>query len=196
MSKLAKDYHSFLLWQKLIVKIKGAVKCIQVFGTVHKRMFLFGTPKKLPFLEIKKEQKPYFFILMPNSRIRQVWMAISNSLLIYIALYIPFQVAFLGDPGAEPAFMSDYVGDIVNYLFDLDMLLTFIMAYETSDGLIEARLGRIALNYLQSWFLVDLCANFPFEVLNPLMNGSSDATDSSVTSASSLSNSTISSSTL
>jgi len=68
--------------------------------------------------------------------------------------------------------MSDYVGDIVNYLFDLDMLLTFIMAYETNDGLIETRLSRIALNYLKSWFLVDLCANFPFELLNPLMNKS------------------------
>jgi len=73
--------------------------------------------------------------------------------------------------------MSDYVGDIVNYLFDLDMLLTFIMAYETNDGLIETRLSRIALNYLKSWFLVDLCANFPFELLNPLMN-KSDSIDS------------------
>jgi len=70
MSKMARDYHCFLLWQKLIVKIKGAVKCIQVFGTVHKRMFLFGTPKKLPFLDIKKEYKPLFFILMRSSRIR------------------------------------------------------------------------------------------------------------------------------
>ena len=128
---------------------------------------------------------------MPSSRIRQVWSAISNSLLIYIALYIPFQVAFLGEPGVEPAFMSDYVGDIVNYLFDLDMLLTFIMAYETNDGLIEARLSRIALTYLKSWFLVDLCANFPFEVLNPLMNKSDDT--SQAISPSLLGNSTLSS---
>ena len=66
--------------------------------------------------------------------------------------------------------MSDYVGDIVNYLFDLDMLLTFITAQEDNEGRIETRLSHIAVNYLKSWFFVDLCANFPFEVLNPLMN--------------------------
>ena len=85
-------------------------------------------------------------------------------------MYIPFQVAFLSEPGAEPSFMSDYVGDIVNYLFDLDMLITFITAQEDNEGRIETRLSRIAVNYLKSWFFVDLCANFPFEVLNPLMN--------------------------
>jgi hypothetical protein len=71
--------------------------------------------------------------------------------------------------------MSDYVGDIINYLFDLDMALTFITAYEDSDGKIESRLSRIALAYFNSWFFIDLCANFPFEVLNPLMNKATDS---------------------
>jgi len=79
-------------------------------------------------------------------------------------------VAFLGEPGVEPSFMTDYVGDIINYLFDLDMLLTFITAQEDNEGRLETRLSRIALNYFKSWFFVDLCANFPFEVLSPLMN--------------------------
>lgn len=79
-------------------------------------------------------------------------------------------MAFLGEPGVEPSFMTDYVGDIINYLFDLDMLLTFITAQEDNEGRLETRLSRIALNYFKSWFFVDLCANFPFEVLSPLMN--------------------------
>ena len=79
--------------------------------------------------------------------------------------------------------MSDYVGDIVNYLFDLDMLLTFITAQEDNEGRIETRLSRIAVNYLKSWFFVDLVANFPFEVLSPLMMNSdtADSTDASKT---------------
>jgi len=87
--------------------------------------------------------------------------------------------------------MTDYVGEIVNYLFVLDMLITFIIAYETGEGLIETRLSRIALNYLKTWLLVDLCANFPFEVLNPLMNKSDDT--SSDLSPALLGNSTLSS---
>lgn len=87
---MARDYHVFVLWQRMIVKLGGAVRFLHVFTTLHRKMYLLGTPKKLPFLELKKEKKPYFFILMPSSRIRQVWSAISNSLLIYIALYIPF----------------------------------------------------------------------------------------------------------
>jgi hypothetical protein len=86
-------------------------------------------------------------------------------------------VAFLGDPGIEPSFMTDYVGDIINYLFDLDMVLTFITACEDSEGRIETRLSHIALNYFKSWFFVDLCANFPFETLSPLMNKAASVED-------------------
>jgi hypothetical protein len=60
--------------------------------------------------------------------------------------------------------MSAYVDVIINYLFDLDCILTFITAYE-ENGRIETRLSRIAMNYIKSWFFIDLCANFPFEAL-------------------------------
>jgi len=70
MSKLAREHHSFVLWQRLIKKLRGAVILTQVFTNLHKKMYLLGTPKKSSFLVQKKVLKPYFFILMPNSRIR------------------------------------------------------------------------------------------------------------------------------
>lgn len=81
-------------------------------------------------------------------------------------------MSYLGDDGTEPAFMSDYIGKIINYLFDLDMVLTFITAIEI-NGRTEHRLSKIAVHYIGSWFFVDLLANFPFEVLDPLITGAS-----------------------
>lgn len=60
----------------------------QVFIKLHKKIYLLGTPKKF-FYSQKELVKPFFFILMPTSRIRQIWVGISNLLLIYIALYTP-----------------------------------------------------------------------------------------------------------
>lgn len=71
-------------------------------------------------------------------------------------------MAFLGEIGSEPEFMSTYVSEIVNYLFYLDMLLTFITAWENIEGRIETRMSHIALNYFKTWFIIDLFANFPF----------------------------------
>lgn len=66
--------------------------------------------------------------------------------------------------------MSKYVNNIVNYLFYVDMIMSFIFAYETADGQIETRLRKIALNYLKTWFFVDFCANFPFDLIMSLFN--------------------------
>ena len=49
------DHHSFVLWQRLIQKLRGAVILTQVFTNLHKKMYLLGTPKKSSFLVQKRE---------------------------------------------------------------------------------------------------------------------------------------------
>jgi potassium voltage-gated channel Eag-related subfamily H protein 8 len=65
---------------------------------------------------------------------------------------------------------------VVDVLFILALFVTFITAYEKSNGAIEFRKTHIALNYLRGWLLVDFVACFPFGLILPLiiLEGGSD----------------------
>jgi hypothetical protein len=58
-------------------------------------MYLEGTTRKFEFREISAKKKPHWFILMPKSKVKSLWQAVSHTLLIYTAIFVPFQVAFL-----------------------------------------------------------------------------------------------------
>lgn len=51
-------------------------------------------------------------------------------------------------------------------IFVVDMMLRFVMPYQQADAWVTDS-HRIAKNYLQTWFLLDLASVFPFEVFLP-----------------------------
>jgi hypothetical protein len=53
----------------------------------------------------------------------------------------------------------------ITILFAIDMFVTFISAYETSEGEIETRLYKIVNNYLRGSFLIDLVSTFPLDFI-------------------------------
>lgn len=67
----------------------------------------------------------------------------------------------------------DQVDTVVNYLFIVEFLLQFITAVEY-NGKIETKLTKIFVLYLSGWFLLDLLASFPFELLQELSTGGTD----------------------
>jgi hypothetical protein len=54
---------------------------------------------------------------------------------------------------------------VVDALFVVDIFINFISAYENSDKKIEVRMKDIAKTYIFTWFLFDLAAVFPFQLL-------------------------------
>lgn len=52
-------------------------------------------------------------------------------LLFYTALYMPYKIAFLEDVKFTTSY---YVDMIVDVLFGLDIIITFVSAYECIDG--------------------------------------------------------------
>ena len=90
-----KNDHSFFLWQKLAKKLHGAIYLMQAFNFLHSRMYLQGTTRRLAFMDNRSQKKPHWFIIMPRSRLYNVIAACSHTLLIYTALFVPFQIAFL-----------------------------------------------------------------------------------------------------
>ena len=129
------------MWQKLSKKLRGAIYIRQVFQKLHKKLFLEGTTKV--FLE-EQQQKPLFFIIMPNTAIKNFVTAVSHSLLIYTAIFVPFQVSFISDYESDTINLID---EIVNNLFIVDFFLNFITAVEI-QGRIETKPKQIAKEYL------------------------------------------------
>lgn len=62
----------------------------KVFETLNRRMYLSGTTKRLASLDAEQVKKPLFFIIQPNTIIKNMVNAVSHMLLIYTALVVPF----------------------------------------------------------------------------------------------------------
>lgn len=44
----------------------------------------------------------------------------------------------------------------------VDLVVNFISAYEDDDNNVEKSLPKIVVNYLKTWFLLDLISTIPF----------------------------------
>lgn len=145
------------LWYMMLAKAKGAVLVLDRFSTLTRRIYLFGTSKKLKF-EIEKEQKIRWYIILPEGRVRVFWNSVVMLLLLYTSIFVPFQTAFVD---SDNQFYQD-LDVFFDCMFILDFFLNFFMAYEDKDKKVEIRLKFIARNYLYTWLLLDLLSCIPF----------------------------------
>jgi hyperpolarization activated cyclic nucleotide-gated potassium channel 2 len=99
-------------------------------------------------------------------------------LLLYTAFVVPYKISFIDD---DPMGLKlfDYLVDI---LFAFDIFVNFITAYDDVERGIPVRNPRmIASNYLKSWFIMDLLACLPIELI--MILAGAGAEDSSNPSA-------------
>lgn len=78
-------------------------------------------------------------------------------LLIYTGIFVPIRIAFIEETTQALLIWETFV----DLCFIIDMVLTFITAYEYNDQ-VETRPGRLASNYLKGWFWIDLLSTIPF----------------------------------
>lgn len=143
-----------------MAKVKGAVLVIDRFKSLSRRIYLFGTSKKLKFT-IEEERKVRCYIIMPESRIRMVWNLIVFFLLMYTATLVPYRTVFIEEEDSNSLFF--YFDIVVDILYFLDLIFNFFMAYEDGDKKLETRLKFISKSYLRSWFTLDLISCIPFQ---------------------------------
>jgi hypothetical protein len=86
-------------------------------------------------------------------------------LLVYVVSVVPVNISFsqnLPDKGYSSADGFDL---FVDFLFGIDLVINFISSYEDSHGLPVVSLKKIAWKYVSSWFIIDLIATFPTQVI-------------------------------
>lgn len=110
---------------------------------------------------------------------------------MYTAIFTPYVAAFLlseqqfnsrkpNDESRDPIVIIDLIGKIVliiyQYLphflyisvdvtFIVDILINFRTTYISGNDEVVSHPGKIAVHYLKGWFLIDLVAAIPFDLL-------------------------------
>ena len=90
-----------------------------------------------------------------------LWLTV---LLIVTCIITPYRIAFEAKEGNDEK-RSTIVNIIIDLFFLLDMIFSFTTAYTDEDFRAIDDRATIAKGYLKSWFLIDLLAILPFELI-------------------------------
>ena len=91
-------------------------------------------------------------------------------LLTYIGLFVPLRVSFITE--STPLLIA--FETIVDIFFAVDIVLNFFSAYE-KNKVMEHRHKKIAEKYLKGWFLIDLVATIPFQLIEFAWDNAEDS---------------------
>uniref|UniRef100_A0AC34REF4 Cyclic nucleotide-binding domain-containing protein n=1 Tax=Panagrolaimus sp. JU765 TaxID=591449 RepID=A0AC34REF4_9BILA len=112
------------------------------------------------------------------SPFKAVWDWIILLLVIYTAVFTPYVAAFLlgevrdhNRKFSEPLEIIDLIVDI---MFIVDIIINFRTTYVNENDEVVSHPGKIAIHYFKGWFVIDMIAAVPFDLL--LANTNSDET--------------------
>ncbi|XP_076352580.1 voltage-gated inwardly rectifying potassium channel KCNH6-like [Tachypleus tridentatus] len=120
-----------------------------------------------------KLQKPrvHKWTILHYSPFKAFWDWIILLLVIYTAIFTPYVAAFLLNEdrtkrnkkyGDDPIVIIDLLVDV---MFIIDILINFRTTYVNSNEEVVSHPGRIAVHYLRGWFIIDIVAAIPFDLL-------------------------------
>jgi CRP-like cAMP-binding protein len=97
-------------------------------------------------------------LIQPGSTFRMWWDMISMALAFYIAVLLPYRIAFVRDWT-----LSNAIFDLLTDLYFIaDFILNFFTCY-FHDGILIDSYPKIARHYLRTWLIPDLIASTPFD---------------------------------
>nr|XP_033787970.1 potassium voltage-gated channel subfamily H member 2 isoform X2 [Geotrypetes seraphini] len=110
--------------------------------------------------------------ILHYSPFKAVWDWLILLLVIYTAIFTPYSAAFLlneqetRDPKCTYACNPLNVVDLmVDIMFIIDILINFRTTYVNCNEEVVSHPGKIAIHYFKGWFLIDMVAAIPFDLL-------------------------------
>ncbi|PON72610.1 Voltage dependent potassium channel [Parasponia andersonii] len=129
----------------------------------------FFSSDLLPSLgaRINQTTKLRKYIVSPFNPRYRAWEMFLVVLVIYSAWICPFEFAFLPYK-RDTLFIID---NIVNGFFAIDIFLTFFVAFLDSHSyLLIDDPKKIAIRYISTWFIFDVCSTAPFQSISLLFS--------------------------
>ncbi|XP_071231148.1 voltage-gated delayed rectifier potassium channel KCNH8-like [Salvelinus alpinus] len=123
---------------------------------------VFGDPPALPEYKVADAKKSKF-ILLHFSTFKAGWDWLILLATFYVAVTVPYNVCFIGD---DDLTRSTTVSDIaVEILFIIDIVFSFRTTYVSKSGQVIFSARLICIHYMTTWFIIDLVAALPFDLL-------------------------------
>ncbi|XP_061834326.1 voltage-gated inwardly rectifying potassium channel KCNH7-like isoform X2 [Nerophis lumbriciformis] len=126
----------------------------------------------LPEYKLQTQRMDKFTILH-YSPFKAVWDWLILLLVIYTAIFTPYSAAFLLNDLEEQIRQEcgyscsplNVVDLIVDIMFIVDILINFRTTYVNINEEVVSHPGKIAIHYFKGWFLIDMVAAIPFDLL-------------------------------
>lgn len=111
--------------------------------------------------------------ILHYSPFKAVWDWLILLLVIYTAIFTPYSAAFLLNDQEEAQRRDcgyscsplNVVDLIVDIMFIIDILINFRTTYVNSNEEVVSHPAKIAIHYFKGWFLIDMVAAIPFDLL-------------------------------
>ncbi|CAF1331760.1 unnamed protein product [Adineta steineri] len=114
-------------------------------------------------------------IILHYSPFKAVWDWFILLLVIYTAIVTPYIAAFLmhedgpNKQRSRPSRALNVIELIVDVMFIIDLLVNLRTTYVKRNEELVTRASKIAKHYLKGWFLIDVTAAIPFDILFSLI---------------------------
>uniref|UniRef100_A0A3P9BHJ3 Potassium voltage-gated channel subfamily H member 7 n=2 Tax=Haplochromini TaxID=319058 RepID=A0A3P9BHJ3_9CICH len=113
------------------------------------------------------------FTILHYSPFKAVWDWLILLLVIYTAILTPYSAAFLLNDQEEQKRREcgyscnplNVVDLIVDIMFIIDILINFRTTYVNQNEEVVSHPAKIAIHYFKGWFLIDMVAAIPFDLL-------------------------------
>ncbi|CAJ0926436.1 unnamed protein product, partial [Ranitomeya imitator] len=113
------------------------------------------------------------FTILHYSPFKAVWDWLILLLVIYTAIFTPYSAAFLLNDLEEQKRRAcgyacnplNVVDLIVDIMFIIDILINFRTTYVNRNEEVVSDPAKIAIHYFKGWFLIDMVAAIPFDLL-------------------------------
>ncbi|MPC21335.1 Potassium voltage-gated channel protein eag [Portunus trituberculatus] len=103
-------------------------------------------------------------ILLHYCAFKAIWDWVILFLTFYTAIMVPYNVAFKYKTSEDVSLLV--VDSIVDVIFFIDIVLNFHTTFVGPGGEVVSDPKIIRMNYLKSWFLIDLLSCLPYDVFN------------------------------
>ena len=103
-------------------------------------------------------------IILHYSAFKATWDWIILFLTFYTAIMVPYNVAFRNKTMDDVPLLV--IDSIVDVAFFIDIILNFHTTFVGPAGEVVSDPKIIRMNYLKSWFIIDLLSCLPYDVFN------------------------------
>ncbi|KAG8196576.1 hypothetical protein JTE90_003588 [Oedothorax gibbosus] len=103
-------------------------------------------------------------ILLHYCAFKAIWDWVILCLTFYTAIMVPYNVAFKNKTSEDVSLLV--LDSIVDVIFFIDIVLNFHTTFVGPGGEVVSDPKIIRMNYMRSWFVIDLLSCLPYDVFN------------------------------